>query len=300
MDIEFKFKSRRTCVCGQIFREQERELKKSSQRGELKFIKCRNCGSWIQSPQIATESLKSWYDSDDYQCASSSKNGTYLDYASNEENRKIEAEVRYRQDLASLLPKKIKVLEIGCATGSFLSVLRDEGHDVCGIDLSRRFVEEAKARYHLNVCVTDLLDYSFKPDSFDLVALLGTISNLQDLPKHLQKIKKLLKDDGILYFNFPFCESWISRLYGRRFWMFAPSVSTFFSKKGCRLALENYGLYVEKIRLDRQMPTVSKLLGHGQLKFFYPSAKRLGLTTVASPLPVPVPGVMTCWARKHA
>ena len=266
----------------------------------VRFVACPVCGSWCQSPRIAAQSLTAWYDSEQYQGAPGVAGSAYVDYVGDEAERVAEARHRYRRDLAPYLPPGHgRVLEVGCATGSLLSVVREAGHDVAGIDLSPRFAAVARQRYGLDVIVADVLSAEIPGDRFDLVVLLGTLSNLPDVPAFLRRLRGLLRFPGTLVFNYPAADSLAARIYGRKFWMFAPSVSTFMTEQGCRSALEQAGFTIIRTATDRQMPSTQKLLKHAGLASLLPVFRAIRLDHRALPFPVPVPGVRVVWARPN-
>ncbi len=295
----FTYIERRTCVCGRPLEPADPVIERTFAWGNVRFVNCQLCFSWIQSPQISVESLTSWYDSEDYQSAGANKDGAYLDYGSEEQQRREEARGRFCRDLATILSPGSRVLEVGCASGSLLSVIGDAGHEVYGIDLSVKFAEQARSLYGIPVEGGDFLAYQGMGEPFDLIMMLGTVSNLQDAEKHLAHASRLLKPDGWLYFNMPVANSLIARLYGKNYWMFAPSVTNFFTQQGIRAALDRAGFRIVKVRHDRQMPTVSKLLGHARLQWVYPLAMRLGVTRLTAPFSLPIPGIIAVWARSH-
>jgi SAM-dependent methyltransferase len=296
----FRFHERTLCPCGTELAAGATSLEKTFSWGNVRFVQCRQCLSWIQSPQITVESLAAWYDSEDYQAAGADKEGAYLDYASEEDQRRREARARYDRDLASILQPGSTVLEVGCASGSLLSVLRDAGHQVFGIDLSVRFAEQARSLYQIPVEAGDFLSFHWTGIRFDLIMMLGTVSNLQHLERHLEHAAKLLKPAGWLYFNLPVADSWVSKLYGQKYWMFAPSVSNFLTRHGIAQALGRVGFRVAKTRRDRQRPTLSKILGHARLQMLYPMVTRIGMGHVSAPFSLPIPGVAVTWAQLDA
>jgi predicted TPR repeat methyltransferase len=143
---------------------------------------------------------------------------------------------------------------------------------------------------------TDFAHYQNEPGCFDLIIMLGTISNLPNLDKHLALVRKFLAKGGLFYFNAPVFPSLAAKLYGPNYWMYAPSVSNFMSIEGMNQALADAGLRVIKQRTDRQRPTLGKLLGHLKLHRFFPMFKRLGLSQSQLPLSLPIPGVIVVWA----
>ena len=266
--------------------------------GEITFLRCSACGSWSQSPAATTTSLARWFDSDEYQGSERGPGAAYANYAVDEENRVAEARLRYKDDLAPILPKGARVLEIGCATGSLLSVLREDGHSVTGLDLSPRFAQAASALHGINVHLGDLLDVNFPDGAFDAVLVMGTIGNLRSLPLKLKRIRQLLTKSGVLLFNFPDANSlWVRMVYRHRFWMFTPSVSVFMTARGCARALAASGFGRFSIRQDYQRPSFRKLLHHGKADFLFPILDSLGLGRAPVPFLIPVPTVRIVTAR---
>lgn len=294
--VAFEYVDRPSCVCGATLVDGTRVVEKRSAWGAVRFRQCLSCASWCQSPQVSPRSLSAWYDSDEYQGSAERRGSIYANYLADEPERLVEARQRYRRDLSAHLPATgARVLEIGCATGSLLAVMREVGHVVTGFDLSHRFADAARDLHGIDVEVGDILDAALPHDSFDMVVMFGTISNLTRFGASLERIRGLLTPRGSLVFNFPAAGSLVARLYGERHWMFAPSASTFLSARGCRLALEAAGLTWRRGRTDRQMPSVRKVLTHAKLGGLLRAAARFGLD--GAPLgPLPIPGVRIVWA----
>lgn len=292
LDFVFEYEPVPACVCGRGLGNGDRAVTKSTPAGPVHFVRCA-CGSWIQSPAITAASLTRWYDSPEYQSRGA---GPYLHYSRAEAARRAEAVARYERDLADRLPSGSRVLEVGCATGSFLWALRAAGHEAVGLDISDAFASQARAE-GLDVRTSDFRGFEAAEGSFDAIVLLGTIANLQDLPEHLAKARRLLRPDGLLYFNAPVTDAWVVRLYGTRLWMFTPSMSQFCSTAGLRAALIRAGFEMDRFRNDRQRPTVSKLLGQSGLRVLYPLARSLGVAEWSPPFSVRAPGVIVAWGR---
>jgi SAM-dependent methyltransferase len=272
-------------------------VKKTVAWGDIIFVLCESCGCWCQSPQITAETLAQWYDSDQYQGSAKQRGTAYINYLQDEDQRLKEAQQRYRNDLAAYLPLRGgRILEIGCATGSLLTVVRDAGHEVFGIDLSQRFAETARQLHGLDVQVADILCANVADGYFDMILLFGTLSNLSDISGAVARIHRLLKPTGMLVANFPRADSAVARLYGANFWMFAPSVNTILTRKGCAIALDRGGFSILKSGVDFQAPGLHKLLNHAKFGALLPALDALGLGAHAMPFRIPVPGVHIVWA----
>jgi SAM-dependent methyltransferase len=295
----FAYAPREQCVCGLSLDHAQQTEVRAYAWGEVRFRRCPACLSWCQSPQITPSSIAAWYDSDLYQGSAQHVGEFYSNYLADEANRLSESRGRVKRDLAPLLPPSgAEVIEIGCASGSLLVVLREAGHNVRGIDLSERFVTAARTIHGLDVQQGDVASATFPAASFDLVLLLGTISNLPELPTQLQHIHGWLKPGGYLVANFPAANSLTAKLYRRRYWMFAPTANTFYSAAGCRRAMENAGFAVTQLRRDVQQPSWQKLVTHSRLPGAARLLRSLRLEKAILPWPLPVPGIRIVTAKK--
>ncbi len=251
----------------------------------------------MQAPRLSPDSLSAWYDSPEYSGGAGSKGVGYIDYAGSEPQRLIEARFRYRRDLAPRLIGPSRVLEVGSATGTLPAVLRESGHTAIACDLSDRFAQMARTWYGVETYIGDWLGMQCEEGSFDAIVMLGTICNLADLPRSLAKVRKILKPGGFFFFNFPDANSLVARLYGKRMWMFTPSIMQFPTRRGIAACLSNAGLEVENMSLDYQSPTMSKVLGHARLGALFPIAELLKVANKALPFSVPLPGIVAVWAK---
>jgi SAM-dependent methyltransferase len=295
--MKFEYRNRTHCICGGSLDASPSCIVKKGACGNVYFARCAACGSYMQSPQITTESLSKWYDSDEYQGGSGQNGSAYVNYEQDEQARIYEARGRFCKHIAPLLPRNASILEIGCATGSLLSVIKGFGHKTLGIDLSPRFAEAARHTHDLDVIAGDFMTLALKPESFDAIILLGTASNMQDLPSAINKIQGLLKDNGFLMFNFPRADSLIAKAYGQRYWMFAPSVSNFMTVAGCLKMLEQTQLTVTSISADTQQPSLGKLLHHSKLDRLIPRYFEKW-TNRPIPFALPIPAVTLVRATK--
>ena len=125
------------------------------------------------------------------------------------EGSESEEDHRRFRDIAAVLTKFIpsrssKVLEIGCATGRLLSVVRDAGYaDVEGIDPSPGCAQAARELYKVRVRAGSLFDVSALPESYDFVILIGVLEHIEDLKTALASIWRSLTPEGRVYAEVP-------------------------------------------------------------------------------------------------
>jgi 2-polyprenyl-3-methyl-5-hydroxy-6-metoxy-1,4-benzoquinol methylase len=108
--------------------------------------------------------------------------------------------------LRSLLQFKLppaKVLEIGCAHGGFVAMLRQAGFDATGLELSPSIVRLARETFDVPVLTGPIEDQSIPPNSLDAIVMMDVLEHLSDPLGTLGHCVKLLKPDGILLAQTP-------------------------------------------------------------------------------------------------
>jgi 2-polyprenyl-3-methyl-5-hydroxy-6-metoxy-1,4-benzoquinol methylase len=97
--------------------------------------------------------------------------------------------------------KSKTILEIGCATGDLLSVLKDAGAIVTGLEFSEYAAEKARAK-GLSVAIGDFEHYEVG-NLFDIVMAFEVIKHVVSPMKFLSKASNLIKPDGLLILGTP-------------------------------------------------------------------------------------------------
>jgi 2-polyprenyl-3-methyl-5-hydroxy-6-metoxy-1,4-benzoquinol methylase len=108
--------------------------------------------------------------------------------------------------LRSLLQYKLppaKVLEIGCAHGGFVALLRRAGYDAVGLELSPSIVEFAKSTFNVPILTGPIEDQSIPPASLDAIIMMDVMEHLPRPRQTLGRCLDLLKPDGILLVQTP-------------------------------------------------------------------------------------------------
>lgn len=105
-----------------------------------------------------------------------------------------------------------KVLEIGSSTGVMLSLFQKLGWEVLGIEVSRASASKSQEKG-----IATIVDYFEKVrllnQSFDLVILNHTLEHLTSPIEVLQKVNRLLKENGLLLIDVPNFGSISSSIY---------------------------------------------------------------------------------------
>ena len=104
---------------------------------------------------------------------------------------------------------KLKILEVGCGTGMLSNSLSLLGHEVHAIDknyhnidfsskyLTMKFLKLSGAK--VNHVDGDITKYDkFNNNYFDLIISISVLEHIKNLPLSFEKMKNLLKKDGVL------------------------------------------------------------------------------------------------------
>lgn len=88
--------------------------------------------------------------------------------------------------IESQINKRAKVLEIGCATGVLLSILKNKGYTDFGIDPSQACIETLTNQYGIagKAATIASLDVAF--NSVDCLILVGVLEHIRNLNESIQ------------------------------------------------------------------------------------------------------------------
>ena len=135
-----------------------------------------------------------------------------------------------------------KWLDVGCATGDFVSAAKPFVAEANGIEISHYAASQAQARGAYNVFVGDFLEVDVGTNQYDVVSMWDFIEHVRDPTANLQKAFDVLKPGGYLVLSTGNIESAMAKLTGR-FWhlMIPPRHLHFFSPSTIRYMLTAAG-----------------------------------------------------------
>lgn len=189
---------------------------------------CAQCAFRFTNNFPSEDTIGKYYDSPDYISHSDSDKGLinrlYLHFRKRMIKRKINL-VK-----AHAIGNPIKLLDIGCGTGSFLEVAKQQGWTVSGIEKDKKAREKAAERSGINVMDDNKL-WEIENNSFDVVTMWHVLEHLEKLNETIDKIKEILSPEGIAVIALPNCQSYDAKFYKalwaaydipRHLWHFSP------------------------------------------------------------------------------
>ena len=166
--------------------------------GPFSVVTCRECNLTYVTPRLTNADLIEHVYNEGYWNSSEAKTRGYTDYIS-------DAELylkTYRRRLAVVrrhFKAPGRVLDVGCAAAYFLSVMKDEGWQVTGLEPSEAVRAEAAGRIGAENVMDGLLgQVDLEPGSFDLITLWDVLEHIPDPVAALSAARELLAPGGKL------------------------------------------------------------------------------------------------------
>jgi SAM-dependent methyltransferase len=166
--------------------------------------------------------------------------------------------------------KRGRLLDIGCGRGDYLLAMQRKGYDVYGVDISehiKNFIpDDLKKRvYNKNV-----EECHFPEEFFDIVTMFQSLEHVSNLNETLGEIRKIIKDDGILYISVPNNNFFEFLLFGPYYYnLEAPRHLYFFTKMTLTRLLTKYEFGGVRFIRNNLFETVSTPASfyHGLINF---------------------------------
>jgi len=178
--------------------------------GRYRVVRCRGCDLIRTNPRPTAATIGAYYPDD------------YGPYVSTQVAIAPSAIPAWRRRLRRILGMEARrlppvaagrLLEIGCASGAFLSEMRDRGWDVEGIEFSDAAARQARAA-GLKVQTGSLESAQPPQESVDLIAAWMVLEHLHEPIPALKLLRRWVKPDGWLVASVPDTSAFARRVFG--------------------------------------------------------------------------------------
>jgi SAM-dependent methyltransferase len=177
------------------------------------IVACRSCGMIYVDPRVRNEELVAIYRSGYFDQGSDSIYENYEQIAP----LRIRTFAKWYVLCKRYLPEGYSsALDIGCAAGYFLDLLKQEGwRHVEGIELDPRMVASLRKRSY---AIADVPLEQFVPSKrYQLITLFDVLEHLPDINNDFEKLSSMLAENGIIALVTPNYASFQRKLFGARY-----------------------------------------------------------------------------------
>ncbi len=145
--------------------------------------------------------------------------------------------------IKSLLRPSHDILEIGCATGYFLDLIREQVSTCTGIELDKKYAKFAREKLNLNIYDKPIEKIKFRK-KFDTIFLFQVLEHIPNPIEFLKSCKKILKKNGRIYIEVPNLDDALYSVYQnpkfKEFYFRAPHLY-YYNKKTLSMLMKKGG-----------------------------------------------------------
>lgn len=169
-------------------------------------------------------------------------------------------------------------LDIGCSVGYLLDEAKNTGFtEIKGIELNKEAAEVSRKRGH-TVYAEPLEKLNLESEKFDTIVINHVLEHIVDFKPFLAEIRRVLKNDGIVYCGFPNYNSFMRRLLGKAWYGWAmPDHVWHFELKTFKTIMEENGFAPKTIKQNALHYPYSKSLRKNTRATLARIADKLGL-----------------------
>ena len=208
--------------------------------GKFKLVQCSECNLVYLNPRPKLECINLLYP-DNYQpfkmklTNSKVRKNIFFDFK----------EVYYKQGNGK------KLLEIGCANGNYLKLMKGLGWECDGLELSKKAAESVRNEGFF--VYNNTLEEAKFNNKYDIITAWMVFEHLFDLKKSLTKLKSISKPETILIFSVPNINCISFKIF-KSYWhnIHGPAHLQHFDSSTIKILLEKTGWEIQKIEYHRK------------------------------------------------
>jgi len=171
----------------------------------FKIVQCNNCGFKYLNPRPTIESIKEYYDVEEYHPHKISKESLIDKIYLKVRDININAK---KKILNKLSHQNKSLLDVGCGTGEFIEAMKKDSWDAAGMETAKEARDIAN-RDDIKI-YDDLKNIN---DKFHIITLWHVLEHMHDVPELMDNLNRLLADDGYLIIAVPNIDSIDAKFY---------------------------------------------------------------------------------------
>lgn len=189
-----------------------KSVEKFGYEHRYEFVRCQKCSLAYQNhrPKYDSEFTETAYEV--YSLSDPFTEGKGTDLTTR--GKLVHAEYSFTlKELEELGAKRGRLLEVGCNTGFFCKVAKDQGWEPIGVEISKSMAEIARTKYGFETRSGDWLPMHFEKP-FDAIYCSHVIEHIPNPSEWLKRFAEVLAPNGILCISVPNFQS-IDRRFKR-------------------------------------------------------------------------------------
>jgi SAM-dependent methyltransferase len=199
--------------------------------------RCSKCGFVFTQDHPDNDTIGRYYESAGYISHNDSAEGFFASLYRSVRKLMLSRKRKFVCKMTGL--KNGIILDIGSGTGHFLSVMKEKGWRVMGVEINDKAREYSIAESGLEVFLPENIS-SLPSESFDAITLWHVLEHFQDPFNYAAEIFRMLKPGGVCLIAMPNCSSfdashykefWAAYDVPRHLWHFSPDTFKLFAKK---------------------------------------------------------------------
>jgi SAM-dependent methyltransferase len=205
-------------LCGQddydfYFGQVDRRFS-NTPREHFTLVECKKCGLIYLNPRPKPDSIGLFYTDAFYDQRAqenrskslSSRLIRFIDIHRFIEERALGEKTAI---VRRIKPKAGRLLDIGCASGDYLSKMKGLGWEVFGVDISEKMIDFIVNKRGVNGACGDFLGIAeLAENHYDAITFWASLEHLYDPVGAIKKANLLLKNGGIIVILVPNANSW--------------------------------------------------------------------------------------------
>ncbi len=205
--------------------------------GYLPIVRCSQCGLLMENPRDDSATLAEVY-------ATHADSVYELEY----ENRRQGA-LKHLALVSVFCPTPARLLDLGCASGTFVCLAQQAGWQATGVDTSRWMIERGRVHCPAATFVGCTLEEArFEEGSFDVITLWDVLEHVPSPLQTLQRVRSWLVPNGLLFLSVPNAASVVARLMRSRWVLLLREHLWYFSPRTMSLLLSQGGFDIVQTR----------------------------------------------------
>lgn len=158
------------------------------------------------------------------------------------------------------------LLEIGIGEGALIAVAKEMGFAVEGVELVKQLAQDIANLLKVNITCCDFLEYP-EDKQYDMITMGDVLEHLSNPRKGLEKARKLLQNNGVLWMSTPNYESAYNQLHHMHTAMWLePTHVTYFNRRGLENLLQEVGFEVIEYQISNHYNGSMEMLVRKKIK----------------------------------